>query len=197
MNILIDQLSTILKDRIGNIEFNTDFRTSILFEMMMMDRKISKEDKVANAILLYYPNPKEIKDISKAIDDILWFYSCRRIEDLNSTENKKKSKNRSGKNTNIYDYEYDDGYIYSAFLQQYGIDLQDIGYLHWWKFKAMFNSLSSDTKIVEIMEYRSIDLGQIQDKKEKAKYKKLKEIYRLPDMRTEEEKENDFGSSLW
>lgn len=197
MNILIDQLSTILKDRIGNIEFNTDFRTSILFEMMMMDRKISKEDKVANAILLYYPNPKEIKDISKAIDDILWFYSCRRIEDLNSTENKKKSKNRSGKNTNIYDYEYDDGYIYSAFLQQYGIDLQDIDYLHWWKFKAMFNSLSSDTKIVEIMEYRSIDLGQIQDKKEKAKYKKLKEIYRLPDMRTEEEKENDFGSSLW
>lgn len=197
MNILIDQLSTILKDRIGNIEFNTDFRTSILFEMMMMDRKISKEDKVANAILLYYPNPKEIKDISKAIDDILWFYSCRRIEDLNSTENKKKSKNKSGKNTNIYDYEYDDGYIYSAFLQQYGIDLQDIDYLHWWKFKAMFNSLSSDTKIVEIMEYRSIDLGQIQDKKEKAKYKKLKEIYRLPDMRTEEEKENDFGSSLW
>jgi len=195
MSILIDQLSTILKSRIGNIEFNTDFRIGILFEMLMNDTSIPKKEKPAKAILLFYPKPEEIKDYNKAIEDILWFYSCGKIEGF---EDKKiqNSKN-TNKEEKIYDYEFDDGYIYSAFLQQYNVDLQEIDYLHWWKFKSMFNSLNSTTKIVEIMGYRSVDLGKIKDKSERARYKKLKEIYRLPDMRTEEQKEKDFGNSLW
>ena len=32
---------------------------------------------------------------------------------------------------------------------------------------------------------------------EKKKYKKLKKIYQLPDMRTAEEKEADFGKAFW
>ena len=47
---------------------------------------------------------------------------------------------------------YDDDYIYSAFLSQYNIDLQDIKHLHWWKFKAMFKSLNEDNR-----KYFSID----------------------------------------
>lgn len=61
----------------------------------------------------------------------------------------------------------------------------------------MFDALNKDTKIVEIMEYRAIDLGKIKDKDEKNRYKKLKKIYSLPDMRTEAQKEADFGSSFW
>ena len=38
---------------------------------------------------------------------------------------------------------------------------QDIKYLHWWKFKAMFKSLKEDTEIVKIMRYRSMDLSKI------------------------------------
>ena len=33
MNILIDKLSTILKKRVGDIDFNTEFRFGMLFEM--------------------------------------------------------------------------------------------------------------------------------------------------------------------
>ena len=47
------------------------------------------------------------------------------------------------------------------------------------------------------MGYRAIDLGKIKDKEEKARYKKLKKIYKLPDMRTEAQKEADFGSAFW
>ena len=61
----------------------------------------------------------------------------------------------------------------------------------------MFNSLSEKTKFVEIMGYRAIDLSKIQDKEERKRYEKLKEIYQLPDMRTEEEKEADFSEALW
>lgn len=190
MNMIIDELSTILENKIGNIGFNTDFRISILFEMLMQDRNIRAKDKVTQALKLYYPNIAQIKDFEKAIEDMLWFYRCGK-ELANSNRNNKSN------NKQIYSYEFDDGYIYSAFLQQYNIDLQDIKYLHWWKFKAMFESLNKDTKIVEIMGYRAIDLRKIKDKAERDRYKKLREAYKLPDMRTQEQKEADFGKAFW
>ena len=191
MSMIIDDLSNILKDRIGNVEFNTDFRTSMLFEMLMQDKKISKKNKVIQAIKLYYPNIEQITEFEKAIEDMLWFYRCGK-ELANS--NRSTGKNR---NKQVYSYEFDDNYIYSAFLQQYNIDLQDIEYLHWWKFRAMFDGLSKDTKIIEIMGYRAIDLRTVKDKQEKNRLKKLKELYRLPDMRSAEEKEADFAEALW
>lgn len=202
MNILIDKLSTIIQNRVGDIEFNTDFRTGMLFEMLMQDTKIDKEIKVIQAINLYYPHPEQIQDFELALDNIIWFYTCGKSDFNNKNQDKEDKENRKKKTNSlkeekIYDYEYDDGYIYSAFLQQYGIDLQEIKYLHWWKFKSLFDALNKDTKIVEIMEYRAIDLGKIKDKDEKKRYKKLKKIYQLPDMRTETQKESDFGSSFW
>lgn len=191
MSIIIDDLSNILKERIGTIEFNTDFRVSILFELLMQERNISKKSKIIQSIKLYYPNLDEITDYSKAIDDILWFYRCgKELANSNNVSTENKSKQ-------VYSYEFDDNYIYSAFLQQYNVDLQDVEYLHWWKFKAMFDGLSKDTKIVEIMGYRAIDLRTIKDKEEKKRIKKLKELYKLPDMRTREQKEADFASNFW
>ncbi|WP_165442998.1 Gp15 family bacteriophage protein [Senegalia massiliensis] len=55
---------------------------------------------------------------------------------------------------NIYSFEHDDEYIYSAFLDQYGIDLKDIKHLHWWKFKSPFKGLKEDNLICKIMRYR-------------------------------------------
>ncbi len=192
MSIIIDNISDIVKDRIGNIDFNTDCRTSMLFEMLMQDRNISKKEKVIQAIELYYPNIEQITDIEKAIEDILWFYRCGK-ELINS--NKKVENNNNG-NKQIYSYEFDDNYIYSAFMQQYKIDLQDED-LHWWKFRAMFDGLSKETKIVEIMGYRALDLRTVKDKEERKRLKKLKQLYALPDMRTQEQKEADFGNAFW
>ncbi|WP_242840658.1 Gp15 family bacteriophage protein [Clostridium hydrogeniformans] len=45
-------------------------------------------------------------------------------------------------------------------LDQYGADLQNVEYLHWWKFKA----LKEDNEIFKIMGYRYMDLGKIKDK---------------------------------
>ena len=81
-------------------------------------------------------------------------------------------------------------------MQQYGIDLQDIEYLHWWKFKALFNGLAENTQFVKIMGYRAMDISKIKDKKEKKRYRELQRLYALPDMRTEEEKEYDFAEAF-
>ena len=106
-------------------------------------------------------------------------------------ENKEENKQKQ-----IYSYEFDAEYIYSSFMEQYKIDL-NTSHMHWWKFKALFEGLNENTQIVKIMGYRAIDLGKIKDKEEKTRYKKLKKLYALPDMRTQEEKEADFGKAFW
>ena len=190
MNILVDELDTIVKEKIGNVRINTDFRISILFELLMQDNTVSKKEKIIQSLQLYYPDFLNIKDFNKAIENMLWFYGCGK-ELANSTRSKVTNKNKQ-----IYSYEFDDDKIYSAFMQQYGIDLQDIEYLHWWKFKALFNGLAENVQFVKIMGYRAMDISKIKDKKEKNKYKELQRLYALPDMRSEEEKENDFAEAF-
>lgn len=51
---------------------------------------------------------------------------------------------------------YEDAeYIYSSFLQCYGIDLIDVqGELHWDKFNALLQGLSDDSKFMRVVEIR-------------------------------------------
>ena len=190
INLLLDNIDEVVKDRI-KINFDTNFRIGIAFEIMMQNPKYSIQAKTYQALKLFYPEINKIKDIKKAIDDIIWFYSCGKSEEKTS------QKNRKGKNKQIYSYEFDNDLIYSAFKNQYNVDLEEIEYLHWWKFKAMFNGLKSDNRIVEIMGYRAMELSKIKDKDMKKHYKQLQEEYKLPDMRSEEEKEEDFAEALW
>lgn len=190
MDILVDELDAIVKEKIGNIKINTDFRISILFELLMQDNTVSKKEKILQSLQLYYPDLDKIKDFDKAIQDMLWFYRCgKELADS-------KKNNIVERNKQIYSYEFDDDKIYSAFMEQYNIDLQDIKYLHWWKFKALFNALSENTQFVKIMGYRAMNVNEIKDKKMKKQYRKLQKMYALPDMRTEEEKEYDFGEAF-
>lgn len=190
INLLLDNIDEVVKDRI-KIDFDTNFRIGIAFEIMMQNPKYSMQAKTYQALKLFYPEMNKIKDTKKAIDDIIWFYTCGKSEEETS------QKNRKGKNKQIYSYEFDNDLIYSAFKNQYNVDLEEIEYLHWWKFKAMFNGLKSDNRIVEIMGYRAMDLSKIKDKDMKKHYKQLQEEYKLPDMRSEEEKEEDFAEALW
>ena len=110
-------------------------------------------------------------------------------EDNNDEEDEQEDKQ-------IFSYEHDADYIYAAFVQQYGIDLTECK-LHWWKFKALFAGLTGSTKIREIMEIRATDISHIKDKERRSHMIKLQDAYALPDMRSEEEKENDFAAALW
>lgn len=196
MNILVDVIPD--KVEINGIEYeiNTNFRTSILFEMMMQDNELDDELKIALTLEQYYPiiNMSDelirhlINNKNEAIEKILWFYRCGK--------DTKKSNGGNGKSVKIYDYDYDDEYIYSAFLDQYNIDLQEIEYLHWWKFKAMFNSLKEDNQIIKIMGYRGMDLSKIKDRDQKAHYNKMKKLYEIPKGKTEIDKNADINKAL-
>lgn len=191
-NILLDRLP---QHTNSGLKIRTDFRESIKFELLMQDNSVNNKDKIVLALNLYYYNAKEIKDIKQAVDDILWFYRCGK--DLkNISSNEEKTSEDSNKTKQIYSYEFDDEYIYSAFMEQYKIDLNSIKYLHWWKFRALLNSLNENVLFSKILGYREINLSRIKDKEMRNFYKKMKKIYALPDMRTEEEKENDFAEAF-
>lgn len=191
MNLLLDDINVVVNKRI-KAKFNTNFRTCILFELLMLDNKIDNIQKIPLILNLFYSNIEQITDIEKAIEDVLWFYRCGKEEIASKENNKKKERKKQ-----IYSYEFDNELIYSAFKDQYSVDLQDIKYLHWWKFKAMFEGLKDDNQIVKIMGYRAMDISKIKDKDEKKYYKRLQNLYALPDMRTTEQKEADFGKAFW
>lgn len=184
MNILIDELPESVEIEGVEYEINTDFRISILFELLMQDPNISDEEKIEKALELYFIKIPPIEYISEVVDIIMDFYSCGKDKLISNGRTTSK-----GKSKQIYSFEVDADYIYAAFLDQYGIDLQDIEYLHWWKFKALFNALKEDNEIVKIMGYRSINITNDMSKHEKEFYKKMKELYKLPDNISKNDKE--------
>lgn len=128
-------------------------------------------------------------------NDMPKFYSAKNHDDiweqyggilsfLNPVNVIPKSTNSSG--DKVLYYQYDGDYIYSAFLQQYGIDLLEVEDLHWHKFKALMNGLTK-TKMNEIMEYRSYTGEKVKDMD--SQYRRIKEIWTPPEVMSEEEKE--------
>lgn len=191
INILIDELPNTVKIDNEEYKINSGFRESILFELMMQDTSISEKDKIIQALELYYPILPNPKNINEAIEQMLWFYRCGKDEIKSKGSDKGNSKQ-------VYSYDYDDAYIYSAFKQTYDINLQSVKYLHWWEFKAMLECIWEECLFSKIMGYRAMDINKIKDKEEKAHYKKMKELYKIPSniSKDEEEKLDEINQIL-
>lgn len=190
MGILESKLPTTVL--VNGVEYpiRSNFRTMIKFEQLMQEPEVDDQDKVWLALRLFYPEIPE--DTEQAVEQLLWFYRCDKKENLYE----KKTKRRKAKRTDrIYDFEHDDDYIYAAFMSQYKLDLQKIEYLHWWKFRAMFNSLNDDTQFVKIMEYRAVELDKV-PKEKRAFYKRMKRLYALPLSQDEEQRQSALENAL-
>ena len=202
MNILMDKPPEQVEVDGKLYKINSDFRTSIQFEILMQKKELTEKQKeFANELCLLdkemdretaellakYKDGLELyyleipNDINGAINAMLWFYECGK-ENID----KKKSK-KSGSGKKIYDYNYDADYIYAAFFEQYHIDLAEQE-LHWWKFSALFSALSEDCMISKIITYRVIDTKGM-EKEQKAFYNRMKRLYQLPEDISEEERE--------
>ena len=188
-NILIDPLPDIVVVGGEAYEINTNFRTSVLFELMMQDDSLEARKKTIKALELYYPVIPN--DIHAAVNEIMWFYGCGKSDDPSRKRiHEKRSHER------IYSFEYDDDYIYSAFLTQYDIDLQDIEYLHWWKFRSLFNSLTDNHQFVKIMQYRSMSISTDLPKEQQKFYSRMKRLYALPKSSSEVQKTEAIENAL-
>ena len=155
MNILIDDIEYPDQAEVNGewYEIRTNFRNSVLFELMMQDESLDTRTKVQKGLNLYYPIIPG--DLDAAVNAMLWFYRCGKDE---SVQQKRMAARRGGKQ--IYSFEHDAGLIYAAFLQTYKIDLQDIAYMHWWRFRFLFNALPKDCEFMRAMEYRCVEINE-------------------------------------
>lgn len=80
------------------------------------------------------------------------------------------------------DFIQDGQLIYAAFMQAYGIDLNDQrGKLHWWKFTALLRGLPSNTRFMEVVQIRTkpIPAPTKHNAQERAQLIRLKQEYAL------------------
>lgn len=189
MNLLIDELPRTIYINDQEYKINWGFRTAILYEMMMLDNEVEPEEKPLYALRLFYPVIPD--DWQEALEGIQWFYRCGEEE----RTGKKKRRNRQSEHERIYSFDYDAPYIYSAFLGQYSIDLNEIKELHWWKFKALFQGLNEECTLCKIMGYRAIDINSV-GKEQRDFYKKMKDQYAIPVSKSEREKDEALERAL-
>lgn len=188
MNLLIDGLPHSIYINGKEYSIRWDHRTAVLYETMMLDNEVSAEKKPLLALRLFYPAIPD--DWQEALEGIQWFYRCGEEE-----RGSKQKRRRKTSQDRIYSFEYDAPYIYSAFLEQYGIDLTDVNGLHWWKFRALFQGLNEDCTLSKIMGYRAVDLESV-GKEQRDFYRKMKEQYRIPLSKNEQEKMSAIEEAL-
>lgn len=170
MNMLINSVPDSMKIAGTEYKIHTDFSVWIEFEKLLSDESENAHKTISNIKNLIFcdkqPPPRADEE---TVNKILWFYRC----------GKKLQKSSHTSEKEIFSYDYDDGYIFSAFLEQYHIDLEQTK-LHWWKFHALMLSLSDSTEFVKIMGYRSIEINSKMTASQKAFYQKMKKQYKLP-----------------
>lgn len=108
--------------------------------------------------------------------------------------NPMKTTASSGKQEQApYDIRYDGDYIYSSFLQAYGIDLFDVqGKLHWRKFNALLSGLPEGTKLMEVIKIRKWKPQKGDSAEYKEEMRRLQKDYALPNEIIEEEEYEEF-----
>lgn len=186
-NLLLDSAPLTLD--IGGVEYpiKTDYRTWVRFELLMLDD--SRDDAFNEALDLVFdgcPPPPEMDN--ETVAQMMWFYQCGHPDMPLGGSGAPKQR--------IYDYAVDDGYIYAAFLQQYSVDLQEEAQLHWWRFYAMFISLGAGCKFVDILGYRSTKISKKMSLEERAFYRRMQQMYALPNPTAEDDKTAEINARL-
>lgn len=190
MNILTDILPITLEVAGNSYAIDSDFRAAITFEIMINDDEFPDELKLEQSKIIFFPDTKPPQKYNKeTLEKILWFYRCGK-------DSIKVNSNNGDNSENIYSYECDSSYIFAAFWQQYKIDLESIKYLHWWKFKALFEGLSKETEFVKIMSYRATKIDDKMSKSEKDFYRKMKKLYAIPKSRNKVALKNALEEKL-
>ena len=101
------------------------------------------------------------------------------------------------KNQSVVSFGYDSGFIYSAFMEAYGIDLwEQAQKMHWCKFLALFEGLPENCILRQIMGIRAqpIPVPNGHNQEEIQRITELKALYALPSKTTEEETQNGWDA---
>ncbi len=148
---------------------------------LMADGSLSFPEKAAKMIALTFSGQELPERLSELLSALYDFYNCGKTQ---STDKKSANKKR------ILSFEADAALIYAAFLSCYGVDLSQED-PHWFLFCAMLEGLEQKTRLAEVLGIRATNPEDIKDKNLRSRMTQLKQKYRLPDLRSDAQIEQD------
>lgn len=198
MNLLTEQPPKRLE--IGNyyIRINTDFRLMVEFELLLTEESESEnfEGRFINLLNRLIPDLKYCDTITQdeLTNAILQYYSCGKDCSADTDADDEDTDNEPSVER-IYSFNYDDEYIYAAFMEAYGIDITEAD-MHWWKFRALFNSLPQSCMFSRILGYRGMEITSDMSSSQKDFYRKMQRKFALPLPKAEQEKMDAITAAL-
>ena len=94
----------------------------------------------------------------------------------------------------MFDYKNDADLIYASFAQQYGIRLINEA-MHWIEFSTLFKNLGEDTAFRQVIRIWTMKANDV-PKEQRNDLAKLKELYKLPISKDDEELINKLSANL-
>lgn len=151
----------------------TDFREWIRFSALADDDTITWQIKLQ--LILQWFRGEIPRDLEAAVYALGDFLSAKALypEEEQEDEGFENGTLHDGGGKQAVSFQQDANCIYAAFSECYGIDLQTIPYMHWWKFRVLFDGLPESAEIKQRMTYRTVDANKIKDKDERKRVKSI------------------------
>ena len=168
-----------------NVAINADFRVALKILKLYGDPNVTDIWKTKMLLAWFYPEMPT--DIASAVDALLVFMSPP-SEGTNDPMKKYVNERRVANKTEnpTFCFEFDAKEIFSSFMQDYSIDLTETGFMHWYKFLMLFQTLSKDCPLNRKIELRTMDTKDLKGK-DRARILKAKEEVKIPVKLTEDE----------
>ncbi len=179
MNLFYEDYPTAVCVEGREIPIVTDFREIIKLIDMLKTEDMNPREKMYFLLQYFQEQPE---DFEKAVEALTDFVTMKEFYDqsMEEYEPEEESGDESPRK-DVYSFSIDYPFIFSAFMQDYRINIRTIQYMHWWEFRMLFSGLSEGTEIKQRIMYRSTDLSKIKDMKERKRIAKIQQSIRLPD----------------
>ena len=147
---------------------NADFR-NILRIFDMLEEKDIPEIKKLDLLARWFCGDMPVEYISEAFIDFINMKNTEKSDEVSEEEGEQQ-----------FCYNFDAKEIYAGFLSEYNIDLIDIDFLHWYKFKILLENLSPESAFKRKIELRFMDLGEVSGGRRFTELANAKESVQLP-----------------
>lgn len=165
-NVMLDKLPTEYK----GYPINSDFRIGIQMFQIMNDSELSEMERFYKACELLFDvdGADQFPDMETMQGGIQWFLSGWYTD--NPVNDEKKGRKDM-------DYDIDQWRIFSAFLTQFGINLNETD-MHFWVFMGLLSTLD-ECAFTRVVDIRTKKIDPKMKPSDKAELRKVKEQYAL------------------
>ncbi|MCL2772358.1 MAG: bacteriophage Gp15 family protein [Oscillospiraceae bacterium] len=169
------------KEKVFPTNANADFRNILRIFAILRDNKINQYKRIKKAVEWFGAPPNSSAD--EFIEAFFEFVNPQTTTvnnfacEIYGTPFQKGALGDEPQ----FDFDFDAEEIYASFISEYGIDLIEIDFLHWYKFKILLENLSSESAFKKKIELRFMDLSDYKNYNGYAEMTSVKEAVQLPE----------------